>query len=222
MSNASFTRDEVILALDVLYFSGAEHLTKNSPEIIELCQLLQELPIHPKEGRPESFRNEVGVSDQIRRFQNEREGRRYNTWHVGTTFHAVRDEYDGNLEEIHSIAQAIKRNKSYFIKNLACMASFYEFREGALLTNLHLSLERKESMKNPVGERCAICHLAFRDIYETVENLLEKHLWVPVVDLDAKKQYSSDCFVDVCPNCHAALHRIRPWRVFENLTDILR
>ncbi len=74
MSNASFTRDEVILALDVLYFSDEKHLSRNSPAIAELCALLQELPIHPMKDRPENFRNTMGVSEQIYKFSNERKG----------------------------------------------------------------------------------------------------------------------------------------------------
>ena len=43
MANASFTRDEVILALDVLYFSGEAHPTAQTAVIQELSALLNEL-----------------------------------------------------------------------------------------------------------------------------------------------------------------------------------
>lgn len=50
MANASFTRDEVILALDVLYYSDSQLLSKNSLVIAELCKLPQKLPIHPADN----------------------------------------------------------------------------------------------------------------------------------------------------------------------------
>lgn len=55
MANAGFTRDEVILALDVLYFSGEKHLNANAESIIDLCALLQKLPIYPLEDRNQIF-----------------------------------------------------------------------------------------------------------------------------------------------------------------------
>ena len=119
MANASFTRDEVILALDVLYCSDGQSLSKNSPAIAELCELLQELPIHPREGRPENFRN-----------------------------------------AIYKIA--------------------------------------------PTGIYCT-------------DDLL-----VPITDLDAAVKYRPSDYATVCPNCHAALHRIRPWLTRETMEDILR
>lgn len=57
MANVSFTRDEAILALDVLYFAEDIRLNKESKEIVELSELLNELPIIPISARGEVFRN---------------------------------------------------------------------------------------------------------------------------------------------------------------------
>ncbi len=51
MANTSFTRDEAILALDVLYFTNEIRLNEESKEIIELSELLNELPIIPLPAR---------------------------------------------------------------------------------------------------------------------------------------------------------------------------
>ena len=50
MASASFTRDEVILALDVFYSSPKGRVTADSDEIKELSLLLNRLPIHPVEN----------------------------------------------------------------------------------------------------------------------------------------------------------------------------
>lgn len=50
MASASFTRDEVILALDVFYSSQKGRVTADSDEIKELSLLLNRLPIHPVEN----------------------------------------------------------------------------------------------------------------------------------------------------------------------------
>lgn len=50
MASASFTRDEVILALDVLYSSEQEKVSADSAEMADLSALLNRLPIHrPRE-----------------------------------------------------------------------------------------------------------------------------------------------------------------------------
>ena len=61
MANTSFTRDEAILALDVLYFADRLRLNKESHEIIELSELLNELPIIPISARGVIFRNSNGI-----------------------------------------------------------------------------------------------------------------------------------------------------------------
>ena len=69
MANVSFTRDEAILALDVLYFAEDIRLNKESKEIVELSELLNELPIIPISARGEVFRNCHGISNQINTFR---------------------------------------------------------------------------------------------------------------------------------------------------------
>lgn len=70
MASASFTRDEVILALDVFYSSPKGRVTADSDEIKELSLLLNRLPIHPVENRRADFRSPVGITTQLIRFRS--------------------------------------------------------------------------------------------------------------------------------------------------------
>ncbi len=222
MANAKFTRDEVILALDVLYFSDGLHLTKNDPSIKELCELLQSLPIHPKENRAANFRNPLGVSEQLAKFQAERKGIEYNSWKVGSIFHIVADDYGSDLDELHSVAESIKRNSRFISKYYSPYQITEEFREGQLLSWLHQQIEQRELKKLAPSGRCRICHIALEEIYCNGNPLLQKHLLVPPTKLDANKQYSGNQFIEVCPNCHAALHQYRPWLSSELVENIIR
>ena len=65
MANTSFTRDEAILALDVLHFADKLRLNKESHEIAELSELLNELPIIPLSARRENFRSKGGVMGSL-------------------------------------------------------------------------------------------------------------------------------------------------------------
>lgn len=220
MANANFTRDEVILALDVLYFSGQTNLSGKSASIMELSSLLRDLPIYPTDNRPESFRNPVGISDQINRFRNiEKWGKRF---HVGEIFTIVDHEFADKRNELHQIAQAIRRNVPYFDSPFGDQTETEEFPEGALLGHLHRKVEIRDSAKLVPGKRCEICQIDTADIYPGCGNLMRMHLTVPITALDGKKRYGASDFITVCPNCHAALHRRRPWLTKENCGDLLR
>ena len=192
MANASFTRDEVILALDVLYFAGNERLSKDSNRIIDLCALLQSLPIVPDAVRPPLFRTENGVSNQLMFF------------------------------ELHQIAEAIRRNVPYYTTTFGDQTENDAFPEGALLNHLHRIIEARDSNKLTPGKRCEICQIDTVDIYPSCPSLMTMHLMVPITALDGKKRYSASEFITVCPNCHTALHRRRPWLTKENCGDLLR
>ena len=112
MPNAKFTRDEVILALDVLFFSGEKHLGPDCSAIKDLCSLLQSLPIYSEESRPAVFRNESGVSKQIYSFTQSLKANRKDP-NVGAEFYSVYGEFCECLQEIHEIANAIRRNLSF-------------------------------------------------------------------------------------------------------------
>ena len=222
MANTSFTRDEAILALDVLHFADKLRLNKESHEIAELSELLNELPIIPLSARRENFRSKGGVNGQLSKFRSS-----YNKGKkdpdVGTIFYEVADEFDGRKDELHKIARAIRKNCEFF--KTATFGSELEgedFPEGALLYHLHRVLETRDGRKIVRTENCEICHLNLSEIYKpTLGNFLQCHLTVPITELNSSKHYAADDFITVCPNCHTVLHRNRPWLTKDDAGKIL-
>lgn len=217
MANASFTRDEVILALDVLYRNGGITPKPESEDIQKLADLLQKLPIHPMETRKKDFRTPTGVQAQINRYQH-----RYPNM-VGALFYEIDAEFETRRGELHAIANAIRRNVISF--NETIFGDPFEddgFPEGALLGHLHRVVETRDGAKLTPGKRCEICQIDTADIYPGCPSLMSMHLTVPVTALDGKKRYGASEFIAVCPNCHAALHRRRPWLTKENCGELLR
>lgn len=222
MANVSFTRDEAILALDVLYFTNELRLNKESEEIVELSELLNELPIIPIAMHNESFRNCAGISQQINAFRlNSSKGIKCSN--VGAIFYSTADEFRGRKDELHKIASAIRQNREFF--KTATFGSELEgedFPEGALLYHLHRVLEARDSRKIVPAESCEICHLNLSEVYKPVPgNFLQCHLTVPVTELNGNKHYKTDDFITVCPNCHAMVHKYRPWVTRDNAGEIL-
>lgn len=220
--NVLFTRDEAILALDTLLFSGEEHLNANSTAIKELSNLLNSLPIIPQAMRGEVFRNCTGVSKQISMFRLSSAKGEKNP-NVGAIFYSVADDYRGNEEEIHRIATAIKRNFDYFDGAVfGAVEESGDFPEGALLGHLHRMIEIRDSKKLKAADVCDVCHLDLSQVYKPVPGgFMQLHLMLPVTELDSCKKYKPDEYVTVCPNCHAVLHKHRPWVTRETLGGIL-
>ena len=221
MANARFTRDEVILALDTLYYSGDEKLTASSETIRELCKYLQRLPIHPMEQRGADFRNETGVSRQLYLFQIScRTGRKDSN--VGEIFFSVAHEFENDLDRLHSIASAIRRNLDSGNLSYCTAADSGNFPEGKLLEQLHLLIEKRDAKNVTLARRCCVCQLEPELLYQPCGSLLEHHLVADPVSLDGSKRYKSNMFITVCPNCHAALHRYRPWLDDKSCEKMLR
>ncbi len=210
MSNIKFTRDEVLLALDVLYLNGEGYQSHKNEKIIELSALLRTLPIHHEAENISYFRTPSGIAKQLNYFLKEsKEGIRKN---AGSMFFEVALEYDGHHEELHAIAEAIRKNtETYKMAMFGADMEGENFPEGALLGHLHRYLERRDSARILAEGRCAVCQIETTSIYDGEPNLLEWHLTVPITKIDGNKRYKPIDFIAVCPNCHAALHRRRPW-----------
>lgn len=221
MANASFTRDEIILALDALYFSGERHLNAQTDAMQDLSALLNRLPIHSLLNRDEHFRNPTGVTHQVIAFQASKKLGKCDP-HVGKLFYEIDAEFEDRRCDLHSIALAIRRNEwLYENVRFGSAVEATGFPEGALLGHLHRIIEARDGAKFIMGGRCEICQIDTAEIYPGCSNLMSAHLTVPVTELDGEKRYGANEFITVCPNCHAALHRRRPWLTKENCGALL-
>ena len=222
MGNIPFTRDEAILALDVLYSANGLRLNMDSEEITELSKLLNELPIIPISARGEIFRNKSGIINQLYNFNSSyKKGEKGK--HVGFPFYEVADEFYNKKDELHKIACAIRQNRAFF-QTMTFGSKFEEenFPEGALLGHLHRVLEARDGKPVLTAERCEICKLNLAEVYKPISgDFLQRHLAVPITELDGSRHYNDLNFITVCPNCHAVLHQRRPWVTRNNMGDIL-
>lgn len=212
----------MILALDVLYFSGEERINAQSKATRELSELLTSLPIHPLSARGEIFRNQKGVTDVILNYRRTvRSGKK--DPHVGALFYEIGMIYEDRLDELHAIAEAIRKNIPFYGSiPFGNDLERENFPEGALLCHLHRVIEARDGARIVPKQRCEVCMIETVPIYKNCPNLLEQHLIIPVVELDGNRRYGQTHFITVCPNCHKALHRYRPWLTKENCGELLR
>lgn len=221
MASIAFTRDEIILSLDVLYSTERHRVSANSKEMVDLSALLNRLPIHSAENRRADFRTNTGITAQLDRFCRALSSGK-NVGNVGSLFFEVYFEFEGRIGELHKIAEAIRRNEPYYSLRFGNQSEDFGFPEGILLGHMHRTIESQAIARLDLADHCEICSLKPDLYYIPCERLLQLHLIVPPIELNGKKSYGPENFITVCPTCHAALHRIRPWRTREDCGTILR
>lgn len=220
---ASWTRDEVILGLDVLFSNIPAELTLESEMIVNLSETLNRLPIIPVDKREDYFRNPSGVRRQLLTFQWSME-KEIKASHVGGIFYTVFSEFKDNFEELHRISQAIRRCvDSHNFEQYGDEVEAEGFPEGAILSHLHRNTEERytEKCENKLLE-CEVCSIRPKRIYADISgnSILSMHLLISPADFDPNDKLNASDFISVCPNCHRALHMIRPWRGRKELESI--
>lgn|ERR1051325_5219343 len=138
MRNPIWTRDELILLLDTYFRVSLKGLSEDTPEVIELSVLLNQLPIHSPDTRTPVFRNPAGVHMKLRNLA------RFDPRHPapglrrgGLLEEVIWSEFSSDVALLHATAKAIRRSYKWF--PIAVVRSYDEekdFREGKLLSRI--------------------------------------------------------------------------------------
>lgn len=219
MRQPAWTRDEIILALDVyLRNIRVRPITTANEDVMSLSRLLNELPIHSKEKRGLSFRNPDGVKMEVLNFisldpQHSGKG----LCNIGKQHEAVWGDFADQREYLHQVASAI----------VAChpLPFQYSFRpdldqmsffEGSILYQYHrhIEIETDADRFEHLPRECSICGFVFGQAFgELGEGFIEFHYFRPPVEYENGLEVRDEDFGSVCSNCHRMLHRRRHWLV---------
>lgn len=232
--NPNWTRDELILALDLYFSEGRKQLEPSHPKVVELSQMLNQLPIHPKEFQDNQFRNQNGVSMKLGNFlaiDPDYDG-------VGLSRgskleNEVWEEFAYQPYQLKLVANAIRDS----IPNLKEPEVIYEtsddeFTEGRILTRLHKQRERntklvkrkKESVLKKTGTLlCEVCEFNFEDFYGKLgQGYAECHHLIPLSELNETRKTKLSDIAIVCSNCHRMLHRPKKMLTILELKRIIK
>jgi predicted HNH restriction endonuclease len=237
--NPAWSRDELLLALDLYFLNPVSPRGKQSQELIELSNLLNRMGRALGHAASADFRNPNGVYMKMMNFRRfdpayTREGR------VGLTRgnkdeEMVWKEFSGDRPRLTRVAAAIRAAVEQDNVELAQPSSDdegAEAPEGRVLTRLHRVRERNRKL---VEQRkikalreegllaCDVCEFDFEKRYgKRGYGFIEAHHTKALATLIENSTTKLEDLALVCANCHRMIHAQKPWLSIEELRAILR
>lgn len=217
--NPPWTRDELILALDVYLRYNPSKISKHHPEIMNLSRALKKLPLHRHRADRKSFRSPASVYMQLRTFMSlDPRSRAAGLTHVNRLEQQIWREYSRDLTTLNKLAVALRSlSSSALAKQLADPVPEEDYcPTGKLLFRLHKRLESNDKLNEmKVGGaralQCELCGFDFEKTYGQVgKGYIEVHNRLPLTHMRANKRTRLSDLILVCSNCHRMLHRQRP------------
>ena len=233
--NPSWTRDELILALELYTRFKGTPPGKGSAEINGLSAILNRMSNPAAEGRPD-FRNPNGVYMKLmnfRRFDPVYQAQGKSGLVRGNKLEeVVWRGFASDPERLFKTAEAIKANLEVSADEDDGFDQIEEAEEGRTLTRAHLVRERSRKLveakkaaclKVTGALRCEACSFEFGLAYGARgKGFIEVHHALPVHRL---RPGAKTRLVDLhllCANCHRMVHAKRPWLTLDQLRECIR
>ena len=231
-SNPDWTRDELIVALNVYLKHRPNPPGKDSKENIDLSRTLNQLgeKLFAPEDRAETFRNENGVYMKLMNFRrldpHYTAGGRKGLVRGAKAEVDVWDEYADDPRRCQEVADAIVASLDDPEVGAAWPEpdiedGLQEAPEGRLLTRKHRARERNRTlvkakrklvMKTHGKLVCEVCKFDFSVRYGDRGNgFIEYHHTKPLATLAVGHKTHIDDLALVCANGHRMIHHRKPW-----------
>jgi 5-methylcytosine-specific restriction protein A len=236
--NPAWSRDELILALNLYVTFKGNPPGKGSQGVVELSNLLNRMDSQIA-NHTSDFRNPNGVYMKVMNF------RRFDPVYIAQGKKGL--QRGGKLEEDVwndfandpiKLARAANAIRLVVTKGQIPIASdeedeeFAEAEEGRILTRLHRSRERSRELieKKKASAlklhgclKCEACSFDFKNTYGSRgARFIEAHHIRPVHTLVPGTKTRLEDLVLLCSNCHRMVHVQRPWLTIQELKQLLR
>ncbi|WP_185043310.1 HNH endonuclease [Pseudomonas protegens] len=229
-SNPAWSRDELVLALNLylLHRNGLPGV--NHPDVLALSQSLNLIGNATGVSKNQSFRNANGVCMKLNNF------RRWDPSYTnnGRTGLAKGNkdkqlvwlEFANDPERLAEVVAAINANvqtipASPIDLSAADDPGFFEAEEGKVLTRVHRVRERdkkivkrkkEEALKQHGALQCEACGFNFSQTYGAdVEGVIDIHHTKPLHTLQPGDKTKLSDLALLCANCHRVVHSQRKW-----------
>lgn len=237
--NPPWSRDELILALDLYMTNPASPPSQESAVVAELSAVLSRMARLLGASTAETFRNANGVYMKMMNFR-QLDPAFTSAGMKGLTRGnkdeaAVWEEFSSDRERLATVAGAIRAAvASDEATELQTVddEGIEEAAEGRILTRLHRSRERNRklvvtkkarAMRDGGRLTCEGCDFDLAETYgERGEGFMEVHHTRPVHEIRPDHVTRLTDLALVCANCHRMIHARRPWLTIEELRALVR
>jgi len=211
--NPNWTRDEVILALDLYFDCKGRIPGQSDPRVKELSQVLRNFPHDSSAARKKSFRNPDGVAFKLQNLRQVASGK--GLGNVSRTDREVWRELGQDPVQTKRLAMLIRTGVEIVESAGEDQMSDETFAEGAVVTSAHVRRERNPTLRvrllkerQKFGElRCDVCGKCASDHSPQLgDAVFEAHHIVPLAAGQQRKTQVKDLAL-LCANCHKMVHR---------------
>ena len=210
--NPDWTRDEVILALELYHTCGGQISDSTDDRVRKLSCELRAFPHHSQAARQQSFRNPAGVAFKLQNLRSVHTGKGLKN--ISKTDREVWREFGHDRVRTRELADLI-RHSLKIVDELPIVDDEEEFAEGKSATKVHFRRERSPRLRKAViakrlkqgGLTCDLCG-SDGSKYDPAmrESMFECHHVIPLSVIGETKTKVKDMAL-LCANCHRFLHR---------------
>lgn len=234
--NPPWTRDELILALDLYMSNPASPPGKTSPQVAELSSLLKYISERLSIAVNPDYRNANGVYMKMMNFRQFdpafREEGKTGLTRGNKLDEVIWNEFAHRPDHLRVVAALIRSTVTGHENWLQAPedGDSIEAQEGRIITRLHRSRERDRSIvdrkKKLVLKRlgklqCEACSFDFHAKYgERGYGFIEVHHTKPLHTLGDGTPTRLEDLALLCANCHRMVHSRQPWLTTEQLQSI--
>ncbi|MFF8292593.1 HNH endonuclease [Streptomyces sp. NPDC016309] len=229
-----WTRDELILACDLVVRNGWEGLPAEDPRVAELSELLQLLGAYPEEERASTYRNCNGVARKtydIATHHPDYQGKPTNGGRLDRE--VLRDFIDWPARMAQAaqlLREGLEHGTLQPVPENQEDEEEFSAPEGRVLYRRHRTRERNKGLrKKKIAAvlkaggtlACEACGFDFAAVYgERGEGYIECHHVVPLHEAGEGTTKLSDLAL-ICSNCHRVIHRTAPWPTPIELRELI-
>lgn len=236
--NPKWTRDELILALDLYFKTPPWTISGKHPAVLALSEELGRLAAYTDAPDKLRYRNSNGAYMKLMNLQYHdpaRDGRGLKGG--GVLEKEIWGEFGNDQAKLAKVAAAIRASaiSAELVEADRWIAdedpSAEEAVEGRLLTRVHKLRERssdlpglkKRAVLRATGKLdCEGCGFNFRARYgEHAGDYAEVHHLTPLSELGENVKTTLADLAVVCANCHRMIHRRRQWLTMEELRGLV-